>query len=144
MSDAQWKDEADDRLIEAAIRKAERHTSGEIRVFISRHPCPDPGRSARQEFVRLDMTRTPLRNAVLLYFAPQSRAFALASDEGVQFRCGPDLDSAVAEAVAPALREGRLGPAIVAAVHRVGEELARQFPHHTLDRNDLPDAVIRD
>ncbi|MBN8246844.1 MAG: hypothetical protein J0L84_05305 [Verrucomicrobia bacterium] len=137
-------DTADDVLIEAAIREAERRTSGEIRVFISRHPCADPGKSARQEFVRLHMTRTPLRNAVLLYFSPESRTFALAGDEGIQFRCGPGLDAAVAAVVSPELSRGRLGEAILAAVRHLGEELAREFPSHTLDRNDLPDSVIRD
>jgi len=144
MNDVPRTEEADDVRIEAAIREAEEQTSGEIRVFISRHPCPEPGKSARQEFVRLHMTRTPLRNAVLLYFAPQSQAFALAGDEGVQFRCGPALDASVAAVVGPELNRGRLCDAILAAVRRVGEELARHFPNHTLDRNDLPDAVIRD
>lgn len=137
-------DTTDDGLIEAAIREAERRTSGEIRVFISRHACTDPGKAARQEFTRLQMTRTPLRNAVLLYVAPESRNFALAADEGVQFRCGPSLDAAVAEVVLPELGQGRPGPAILAAIRRLGEDLAREFPSHTLDRNDLPDSVIRD
>lgn len=134
----------DDAAIAEAIRAAETATSGEIRVFISRHPCDDPGRAARQEFVRLDMTRTPLRNAVLLYVAPRNEAFAVASDESVQFRCGPDFDTAIASAALPHLKSGALQQAVLAAVHCAGEHLARQFPRHSLDRDDLPNTVIRD
>lgn len=131
-------------VIEEAIRAAEEKTSGEIRVFISRHPCADPGRAARQEFVRLEMFRTPLRNGVLLYFAPESRAFALASDEAIQFRCGPEFEAAVTAAAVARLKEGNLTEALVEAIRSAGDLLAHQFPRHSLDRNDLPNAVIRD
>ena len=131
-------------VLEEAIRAAEEKTSGEIRVFISRHPCADPGRAARQEFVRLEMFRTPLRNGVLLYFAPESRAFALASDEAIQFRCGPEFEAAVTAAAVARLKGGNLTEALVEAIRSAGDLLAHQFPRHSLDRNDLPNAVIRD
>jgi uncharacterized membrane protein len=130
--------------IEEAIRAAEAKTSGEIRVFVSRHPCADPGRAARQEFVRLEMSRTPLRNGVLLYFAPESRAFALASDEGIQFRCGPGFEDAVTAVAVARLKEGDLAGALLGAIQSAGDLLAQQFPRHSLDRDDLPNTVIRD
>ncbi|MBL9172028.1 MAG: hypothetical protein JNL10_00710 [Verrucomicrobiales bacterium] len=133
-----------DAAIEEAIRQAESRTSGEIRVFLSRHPCLDPGRAARQEFVRFDMSRTPLRNGVLLYFAPESGAFALASDEGIQFRCGPDFESAVTAAAHAGFQQGSLSDALLGAIRTAGDLLARQFPRHSIDRNDLPNTVIRD
>lgn len=133
-----------DAAIEKAIRHAESKTSGEIRVCVSRHPCPDPGKAARQEFVRLEMSRTPLRNGVLLYFAPESKAFALASDEGIQFRCGQDFETAVTAVAVAGLREGSLSRALLGAIQMAGDLLARQFPRHSLDRNDLSNTVIRD
>ena len=134
----------DDDAIAEAIDAAEGNTSGEIRVFISRHHCDDPSRAARQEFARLNMTRTPLRNAVLLYLAPRNQAFAVACDESVQFRCGPDFYAAIASAARPHLNSGALQQALLAAVRCAGEHLARHFPRHSLDRDDLPNAVIRD
>ncbi|MFO1459674.1 MAG: TPM domain-containing protein [Verrucomicrobiota bacterium] len=131
-------------VIEEAIRAAEAKTSGEIRVFVSRHPCADPGKAARQEFVRLEMNRTPLRNGVLLYFAPESQAFALACDEGIQFRCGPEFEDAVTAVAVTRLKEGNLADALVGAIQSAGDLLAQPFPRHSLDRDDLPNTVIRD
>ena len=133
-----------DDAIAEAIRRAESKTSGEIRVFLSRHPCPDPGRAARQEFVRLDMTQTPLRNAVLLYVAPKSKALAVAGDESVRFRCGPEFETDIAAAALPLLQAGQVQAALMAAIACAGEHLARHFPPHSLDRDDLPNSLIRD
>lgn len=134
----------DDEVIAAAIQVAETETSGEIRVFLSRHLCENPAQAARQEFVRLEMTHTPLRNAVLLYVAPKSGAFAVACDEGVQFRCPPEFEQTVTAAAMPALLEGRVEQAILSAIRTAAECLSQCYPPFALDRNDLPNAPIRD
>lgn len=144
MSEAADPEEPDDGAIAEAIRRAESNTSGEIRVFLSRHPCSNPAKAARQEFVRLDMTQTPLRNAVLLYVAPKSKALAVAGDESVRFRCGPEFEADIAAAALPLLQADKVQAALMAAITCAGEHLARHFPPHSLDRDDLPNSLIRD
>lgn len=133
----------DDQELQAAIREAERGTSGEIRVFISRWASADPLADARREFERLGMTRTPLRNAVLLFFAPESQRFAIVGDEAIHLRCGEPFWQAVAGEMEQLLKQGDTSGAIIAGVRRAGAELTIHFPRHPGDRNDLPNAVVR-
>ncbi len=133
-----------DETITAGIRQAEEATSGEIRVFISRHESFHPLEEARREFVRLRMQATPLRNAVLLYFAPVSHRFAVFGDEGIHLRVAPEFWSRTTGEMEALLRAGRFPEAVLLGIQRVGVELTRHFPKHGIDRNDLPDAVVRD
>ena len=127
-------------VIEEAIRAAEAKTSGRF-VCLCPGTYADPGRPPT-EFVRLEMNRTPLRNGVLLYFAPESQAFALACDEGIQFQCGPNSKISVT-AVAVTRLKGSLADALVGDIQSAGDLLAQPFPRHSLDRM-IPNTVIRD
>ena len=133
----------DDQELQAAIREAERGTSGEIRVFISRLASTDPLADARREFERLGMTRTPLRNAVLLFFAPESQRFAIVGDEAIHLRCGEAFWQSVAGEMEQLLKQGDTSGAIIAGIRRAGAELTTHFPRHHGDRNDLPNKVVR-
>src|SRR3974377_1321504 len=74
--------------IVAAIREAEKKTSGEIRVFISHRPAEAPAPVARAPFFKLGMDKPRHRNGVLLFVAPRSHKFAVIGDTGVHSRCG--------------------------------------------------------
>ena len=91
----------EDRLIAQAIRKAERRTSGEIRVFVSETESGDPSVEAAREFERLQMRRTPLRNAVLLHFSTASHRLTVIGDEGIHLRCGPRFWAAITRETDP-------------------------------------------
>jgi uncharacterized membrane protein len=143
MKTKSFQQQIDDGQLCVAIREAEQNTSGEIRVFISRFPTTDPLADARREFDRLGMKRTPLRNAVLLYFAPESQQFAIIGDENIHFRCGEAFWKAVAGEMEAELKHGRITAAILAGIQRAGLELARHFPRQAGDRDDLPNTVER-
>ncbi len=144
MNSKSFQRQIDDQRLQSAIQEAERRTSGEIRVFISRFPSADPMADAQREFARLGMTRTPLRNAVLLYFAPESQRFAIVGDEGIHLRCGEPFWKAVAGEMEVILKRGEISDAILAGIQRAGAELAIHFPRHGGDRDDLPNEVVRD
>lgn len=137
-------DNIDDAVVVAAILAAEAHTSGEIRVFISRQSPANPEREARRQFDVVQMTRTPLRNGVLLFFAPANRGFAVADDESLAFRAGAAFAETIRAAMEPAWTDGRFQEAILAAVNAAGIELSRHFPRSRIDRDDLPNHVLRD
>jgi len=133
----------EDRRIAEAIREAERQTSGEIRVFVSGSGSGDPSAEAEREFARLQMRRTPMRNAVLLHFSAPPHRLTVIGDEGFHLRCGQGFWTTLARETEPMLGPSRLPEAILTAIAVAGRELARAFPKHDLDRNDLPDTVVR-
>lgn len=132
----------DTARIERAITEAEKLTSGELRVVFHPGKVADATALARAEFARLGMTATRERNAVLLLVAPDARQFALFGDEGVHAKCGDAFWQAVAAAMEAHFRAGRHTEAVVEGVTRAGELLAREFPRHPDDRDELPNHVV--
>ena len=134
----------DDARIVEAIATAERTTSGEIRVCVSHRRRDDALDAARRRFHKLGMERTRQRNAVLIFFVPRTRQFAVWGDLGVHARCGDDFWRGIVGEMIPLLKEGRFTEAVVLAVGKVGEVLARHFPPEPEDRNELPNWVVSD
>lgn len=134
----------DEAKIFAAITRAEQSTSGEIRVAISHKHRANVIASAHKRFVKLGMHQTPERNAVLIYFAPVSRTFAVWGDTGVHEKCGDNFWQGVAAKMAPALKAGQYTEAVVAAVDEIGTVLAQHFPRGADSKNHLPDDVVHD
>lgn len=136
----------DDAAVIAAIRCAESKTSGEIRVFISRRLLGSDDFMARatKRFQKLGMTRTRERNAVLLYFMPRERRFAVVGDTGVHAKCAPTFWEEVTACIEARIRSGLFTEAVVGGIERVGELLAEHFPASPGDRQNLPDEVGRD
>ncbi len=130
--------------ITAAIRQAELRTSGEIRVFISRHPVRTPVAAAQEHFRRLGMEKTQDRNAVLIFVAPRSHTFAVIGDSGVHTRCGDEFWLNVAAEMTSHFRDSHFTEGIVHGVRAAGELLARHFPRRPDDKNELPDEVEHD
>ena len=138
----------DHAKISAAIARAESQTSGQIRVFVShRKDVADPVQIARERFAKLGLEKTAARNAVLVYFAPEARKYAVVGDDGIHAKCEGDAfwKTLVSATMRPLLKEERYTEAIVAAVEQVGQELALHFPRAAGDQpNELPDAVEED
>ncbi|TMP96108.1 MAG: hypothetical protein E6L09_15530 [Verrucomicrobia bacterium] len=143
MKPKEFIDHLDDDKIVAAIAAAERNTSGEIRVYVSHRRREDALSAAKARFAKLGMRRTRHRNAVLIYFAPLTRKFALWADTGAHEKCGDQFWGQTAGQMTAMLKQGRFTEAVVAAVQLVGEALARHFPREPGDKNELPDGVER-
>ena len=132
-----------DRVV-AAIAEAERHTSGEIRVYISRLHRADGREAAKNRFIKLRMHKTRERNAVLIYVAPLAQTFGVIGDEAVHARCGEGFWNEVRDAIAEAFKAGRFTDGILRGVKRIGEELHRHFPRQVDDTNELSDDILTD
>ena len=133
----------DDALVVAAIGRAERSTSGEIRVVISRTRIADPLSAAQKQFERLGMTRTAARNGVLFFLAPRSRTFAVIGDQGVHEKCGDPFWQELAAAMTTRFRAGDFTAGLVLGVERAGALLAQHFPRDDDDRNELSDEIVK-
>ncbi|HVS70358.1 MAG TPA: TPM domain-containing protein [Phycisphaerae bacterium] len=130
--------------IRAAILRAERNTSGEIRVLIVHEPAPDPVAEAHARFRALRMHKTKRRNAILIFIAPASQTFAVVGDVGVHALCGEEFWHDLRDAMVPHLKARHYTEAIVLAIARAGELLAQHFPPTSDDRDELPDAVLEE
>lgn len=137
----------DEKRITDAIAKAEQKTSGEIRVFVSSKKLPeseDVVARAAKRFEKLGMTRTRERNAVLLYFAPASKRFAVIGDEAIHRVCGQAFWDEVAGRMRDLLSRQAFSEAIVHGIAATGEVLARHFPVTPQNPNELPDDIEHD
>lgn len=128
--------------IEEAIRQAERRTSGEIRVSVSRFFWGDIAKVADRTFARLGMDATRDRNGILFFIVPSRRRFVVLGDAGIHARVGPEFWEQVAAAVSAHLRNGEFTLGLVKGIEAVGEQLARHFPYESkTDTNELSDRI---
>jgi len=132
-----------DRIV-AAIAAAEKGTSGEIRVHLTRHAPKDLEARALRRFHLLGMTKTAERNGVLIYIAPRARVFRILGDVAIHEKCGDDFWKEVAAVMEERFRRGELTEGVVAGVERVGVVLGRHFPRAKKDKNELPDTITED
>jgi uncharacterized membrane protein len=146
MNAKEFLEKIDEAAVLDAVRAAERVTSGEVRVFVSRRCLRgrDVAERAHREFHRLDMDTTEDRNAVLIYVVPRDRAFAVIGDEAVQTKCGDTFWAETAQLLQADFVEGRFTEGLVKGIRRAGELLARHFPKSDADRNELPDGMAGD
>jgi uncharacterized membrane protein len=129
--------------VEAAIAAAERLSSGQVRVAISRfYFWGDVRRAAGATFARLHMGRTRHRNAVLVFVAPRLHRFAVVGDAGIHDRVTPTFWSDVARDLESTFKKGDLTTGIERVVATIGERLAEHFPPDPATGNELPNRVV--
>jgi len=120
--------ELDHDRVTAAIAEAEKHTTGEIRVYVSHHKVHDPRHAAAHQFVKLGLDKTEHRNAVLIYIAPESQNFAVLGDEAVHAKCGEGFWEDVVGAMRDCFRQGKFTEGVVHGISTAGRLLAEHFP----------------
>jgi uncharacterized membrane protein len=144
MKPREFLSHVDDQKVVAAIANAESKTSGEIRVYVSVKNIDAPVAAAQAQFLRLGMEKTRARNGVLVFFAPRSQTFAVIGDAGIHQKCGQAFWEEITAAMTEYLTKACFTEAIVAAVEKVGDVLARHFPRESDDRNELSNEVTGD
>jgi len=127
----------------AAIKIAESHTSGEVRVFIeSKCTYVNPVDRAQEIFFNLKMESTQDRNAVLLYLAMDDHQLALFADEGIYQRLGKEYWISETRKILSAFTRNDYTGGICEIVSDIGNALKEQFPYEKSDKNELPDDII--
>ena len=130
--------------IVAAIREAEKGTSGEIRVFVSRKEVEDPVVVAQGHFLRMGMEKTRHHNGVLIFVAPRSHKFAVIGDAGVHVQCGDAFWRDLTGEMAGHFRKSEFTSGLLHGIRQAGQLLARHFPASPDDKNELSDEVAHD
>ncbi len=134
----------DEQRIIQAIADAEKRTSGELRVYISHKERHDAMAFARRRFEQLGMSKTKLRNAVLIYIVPRTQQFAVLGDVGIHEKCGAAFWDQIVKGMSVRMKQGQFTEAITQAIKEIGDVLCTHFPRAHDDTNELPNAIERD
>jgi len=129
------------QLIRQAIERAEKNTSGEIRICVEKSCSEDPLNRAAGYFFKLEMDKTKLRNGVLIYLATTDRKFAIIGDAGINKVVPSNFWDDAKEAMLASFKEGNLAQGIVTGIDRAGKQLRQYFPYEAGDKNELPDDI---
>jgi uncharacterized membrane protein len=127
--------------ITLSVQSAELNTSGEIRVHIE-EVCKDDvlDRSAFL-FQKLGMSKTELRNGVLIYLAIKDHKFAIIGDAGINAKVPADFWDNTKNIMLNDFKEGLFTEGLCRGILLAGEQLKQYFPHQSDDINELPDEV---
>ena len=86
--------------------------------------------------------RTATRTGVLLYLSLAERRAEIVTDAEVLNRVPHEAWGVAMADLTDAIRDGRAGDGMVAAIGRIGAILAEHFPFSGTDPNELPDRLI--
>ncbi len=129
-------------LIVAAIKQAERSTSGEVRVYIeSRCSYVDALDRAIEIFTEMGMQATKQRNAVLVYVATKDQQLAVFGDEGIHRIVGTDYWNLEVLKMIRDFNRDDYAKGIAGCVEDIGDALQKFFPYTDKDTNELSDDI---
>ena len=125
----------------AAIQKAEKDTSGEIRVHIENRSKIEVLDRAADVFAELKMHKTALRNGVLIYVALLDHKLAILGDAGINSKVPTGFWDSIKTNMVEKFKQGAITEGICEAVITAGEQLKAYFPYQEDDVNELPDDI---
>ena len=129
------------KQILAAIQKAEKNTSGEIRIHLEYKTRGPIYGHAQKVFQRIGMTKTSQRNGVLIFLATRDKKFAVLGDVGINEKVPEGFWNDVVEIMEEHFKQNKFAEGISEAAVRIGQKLKVYFPHQANDKNELPDGI---
>ena len=133
---------AQQQEIIAAIKEAEKNTSGEIRVHIEKNCKEDVLDHAAFIFDELEMQKTALRNGVLIYLAVEDRKLAILGDAGINLKVPKGFWDEIKDVMITNFKEGKFTEGLSQGIILAGEQLKKHYPHDKEnDVNELSDEI---
>jgi uncharacterized membrane protein len=111
-----------------AIHKAERATTGHIRVYVAHSKAPDPIFAAVHRFQKLKMHQNPKHNAILIFIAPKSQTYAVIGGRSIHEKAGDTAWQSLATNIGENLKSSQFTSAIISGVEEAGSLLQTHFP----------------
>lgn len=133
----------EEQEIVAAIRKAERNTSGEIRVHIEASANKDAFKRALEVFHLLKMFNTKQQNAVLIYVAVVDHKFVIYGDDGINNVVPKNFWDSTRNIMQAHFKKGNFKQGIIEGVLKAGEELKSHFPWNINDEDELSNEISK-
>lgn len=142
MKQKEFLERLDQQTITAAIQEAEQQTSGEVRVHVQPKALGGEIRTvAERTFERLGMTKTALRNGVLLFIATEEQRFVILGDRGIDEKVPAGFWDEIAAKLTIRFSKGEFTEGIVEAITAAGQQLREYFPRAAGDVNELSDSI---
>ncbi len=133
----------EEQEIVEAIGKAEKNTSGEIRVHIENETSVATINRAMEVFRNLNMEDTQERNGVIIYVAVKSKQFAIYGDKGINEKVGADFWNSTKEAMQNHFKSGNFKQGLIDGILKTGEQLKTHFPYQNDDTNELSNEISK-
>lgn len=127
-------------LVEA-IKLAEDHSSGEIRVHIDETAETDFAKKAFGIFQSLEMHKTKERNAVLFYVNFEHHYLTIIGDEGIHKKVQQEFWDTLHDEITAEFAKGNYYQGLKNAILKTGYELKKYFPVGTENSNELSNDI---
>ena len=134
---------AEEQEIVNAIGKAEKNTSGEVRVHIEKETSIAAIDRAVEVFQQLNMENTQERNGVIIYVAVGSHQFAIYGDKGINEKVGADFWNCTKDLMAGHFKDGNFKQGLIEGILNAGEQLKKYFPYQDSDTDELTNEISR-
>ncbi|TYB72538.1 TPM domain-containing protein [Bizionia gelidisalsuginis] len=134
---------SEEKEIVAAIRVAEKQTSGEIRVHIEKTSKGAIEDRALEVFSELKMHNTAQRNGVLIYVAVDDRNFAIYGDQGINAVVTETFWDDTIYSIQTHFKNGKFKQGLIDGILKAGEQLQGYFPWDDTDKNELSDSISK-
>jgi len=134
----------EEKQIISAIKKAEKNTSGEIRIHIDESSESDCFVRAKQAFIALKMDNTKNRNGVLFYISAIEKEFAICGDVGIDKLTPADFWEEIKDIIIFHFKKNEFVMGLTKGIEMTGESLRKYFPFEDDDIDELPDEISYD
>ena len=115
----------DEEEIIEAIRTAESHTSGEVRVHLEK------------------MDNTKHDNGVLIYVAVEDHNFVIYGDKGINDVVPDDFWESTKDAIVEKFKKGEFKQGLVNGILTAGQQLKKHFPYSDETRDELSNEISK-
>ncbi|WP_411767799.1 TPM domain-containing protein [Winogradskyella sp. A3E31] len=133
----------EEQNIVEAIRKAEKNTSGEIRVHIESTCEGNTLEHAMEVFHVLKMDNTRDQNGVLIYVAVNKREFVIYGDKGINDIVGETFWNSTRDVIASHFKKGHFANGLIEGIENAGEALSKHFPWTHDDIDELDNSISK-
>lgn len=137
----QYLSASEQLAVKAAIARAEKNTSGEIRVHIEAKCKEDVLDRAAFIFEQLAMHKTEQRNGVLIYIATVDHKLAILGDAGINVKVEKDFWKSCTNHLIDQIKKDKMVTGLCETIIMAGEQLKTYFPYQTDDKNELSDEI---
>ena len=131
----------DKQKIIEAIQKAEKNTSGEIRIHIEFESSSNHYEKALEVFQKLEMHKTKDRNGVLFHLSITDHNFTILGDEGIDQVTPADFWEEIKDEVIQYFKKENYAKGLCEGIKKTGKALKKYFPYEKDDVNELPDEI---
>ena len=123
------------------ISKAELLTSGEIRLHLEEKCQMDTETRALEVFCSLNMGKTRLKNAVLIYISYGDQKFAICGDKGIHENVSNRFWKSLRNGLKRSFEKKDFFNGISVTIMECGRQLRTYFPYQHDDINELENHV---